>query len=296
MDGVSRCGFVALCGKPNVGKSTLFNRLVGAPLAAATGRPQTTRHNIRGVLTEGAAQFVFVDTPGLAAGRARRLSRLLNANARAAYGRVDAALLVVEAGVWNARDEAVADDLARAGTPVMLCVNKIDRLPDRARLLPYLAALAPRGYAAYVPVSARAGEGLDALKRELARLLPPGPHRFDPEQLSDRPERFFAAERIREQLLVHLREELPYAAHVRVGRYAGDGPRVRVEAQILVERPSQRAILLGRGGARLGAIGRGARLGLERLLERPVALRLHVRVAPRWLRDPRIQAGYRGEA
>ena len=292
---MSRCGFVALCGKPNVGKSTLFNRLLGAPLAAATGRPQTTRHNIRGVRTEGAAQFVFVDTPGLAAGRARRLARLLNANARAAYGRVDAALLVVEAGVWNARDEAVAGDLARAGTPAVLCVNKIDRLPDRARLLPYLASLAPRGYAAYVPVSARTGEGLDALLPELAPLLPPGAHRFDPEQLSDRPERFFAAERIREQLLVHLRAELPYAAHVQVERYA-DGPRVRIEAQVLVERPSQRAILLGRGGARLGAVGRGARLGLERLLGRPVMLRLHVRVRPNWLRDPRIQAGYRDDA
>ena len=296
MDGVSRCGFVALCGKPNVGKSSLFNRLVGAPLAAATGRPQTTRHNIRGILTEGAAQFVFVDTPGLAAGRARRLSRLLNANARAAYERVDAALLVVEAGVWNARDEAVAADLARGAAPVLLCANKIDRLPDRGRLLPYLASLAPRGYAAYVPVSARTGEGLDGLRRELARLLPAGPHRFDPEQLSDRPQRFFAAERIRAQLLVHLREELPYAAHVQIERYADDGPRVRIEAQILVERPSQRAILLGRGGAQLGAIGRGARLGLERWLERPVTLRLHVRVRPNWLRDPRIQAGYRDDA
>ena len=139
--------------------------------------------------------------------------------------------------------------------------------------------------------------GLDGLLADPLRLFRvAGPHRFDPESLSDRSERFFASERLREQLLVHLREELPYAAHVQIGRYASDGPRVRVEAQILVERPSQRAILLGRGGARLGAIGRGARLGLERLLERPVTLRLHVRVRPNWLRDPRIQAGYRGGA
>ena len=288
----TRFGRVALCGKPNVGKSTLFNRLVGAPLSVATPKPQTTRHNILGVRTEGACQLALLDTPGIAALRGRGLARLLTAAARAAAAEVDAAVLVAEAGVWNARDAAVAQGLRDSGLPTLLCINTIDRLGDRALLLPYLARLAPLGFAEYVPVSARTGEGCADLRALLEGRLAPGAHQYAREQQSDRPARFFAAERIREQILVQLRAELPYAAHVEVERYEERAGRVHIEARILVARPSQRAILIGRGGARLGAIGRAARLRLAAQLGRPVQLRLRVQ-ARDWRRDPRIAAGYR---
>ena len=295
MDGVSRCGFVALCGKPNVGKSTLFNRLLAASLAAATGKPQTTRHNIKGVLTEAPAQFVFVDTPGIHSGRARRLSRLLNANARAALGQVDVALFVVEAGVWNRRDERVLEDLRTAAVrTVVLCANKIDRLGDQAQLLPYFAQLAEHGFAEYIPVSARTGEGCAVLKQSLAAWLPEREPLFAADALTDRHERFFMEELIREQLLVQLDQELPYAAHVQVVGFQERNGRTQVAAKILVERVSQRKILLGRNGARIRAVGQAARQRMERLLARPVVLKLHVLVRKKWQQDPRILTSYHG--
>lgn len=291
---MTRCGLAALCGKPNVGKSTLFNRLLGRPLSAATGKPQTTRHNIKGILTEGRDQFVFVDTPGINAGRARRLSPLLNANAGDAMGQVDVAVLVVQAGVWNARDEKVLAELREAKRPAMLCANKIDRLDDPARILPYFEQLAGHGFLEYLPVSARTGEGCAVLKENLAKHLPEREHLFEADALTDRHERFFAEELIREQLLVQLDKELPYAAHVQVAEFRSRGERVRIEAQVLVERASQRKILLGRGGSRIRAIGQAARLRMGALLERPVDLRLHIKVQQDWQRDPGILASYRG--
>ena len=290
---MQRFGRIALCGKPNVGKSTLFNRLLDAPLSVATPKPQTTRHNIRGMATCGAHQMVLVDTPGVAP-RARRLARLLNATAQAGAGEVDAAALVVEALVWNARDAQVAQRLRALDLPVLLCINKIDRIGDRARLLPYLQRLADWGFAEYVPVSARTGEGCAALRALLERYLPAGAHQYGPKQRSDRSARFFAAERIREQLMVQLSAEVPYAAHVEIDSYRELRARVRIEAQILVERPSQRAILIGRGGAQLRDIGRAARLRLQRVLGRPVFLRLRVAVRD-WQRDARIAQSYRGD-
>ena len=294
MGRVTRCGFVAFCGKPNVGKSTLFNRLLGKPLSAATGKPQTTRHNIKGVLTEQGNQFVFVDTPGIHSGRTRALSKLLNANACEAMSQVDVALMVVEAGVWNARDEKVLGDLREAGIPLMLCANKIDRLPEQALLLPYFAQLAEHEFLEYIPVSARTGEGCEVLKENLAKQVPEREHLFGADALTDRHERFFAEELIREQLLVQLDKELPYAMHVQVTGFQNQEERVHIGAQILVERESQRKIVLGRNGSRISSIGRAARLRMAELLELPVILKLHVKVQPNWQRDPNIQASYRG--
>ncbi len=296
MDASSRCGFVALCGKPNVGKSTLFNRLLRRTLAAATGKPQTTRHNIRGVLTEGRDQLVLVDTPGINSGRTRALSRLLNANARDAMSQVDVAALVVEAGVWNARDEKVLDSLREAKIPILLCANKVDRLSDPALILPYFAKLAELDFREYFPVSARTGEGREDLIKVLARHVPERPHLFEADVMSDRHERFFAEELIREQLLVQLDKELPYAAHVHVTAFRLQGERAHVSARILVERESQRKILLGRAGERIGSIGRAARLRMGELLDRPVVLKLRVVVRRDWQRDERILASYRGDA
>ena len=291
---MTRCGFVALCGKPNVGKSTLFNRLLERPLSAATGKPQTTRHNIKGILTERGNQFAFVDTPGIYSGRIRMLSRLLNANACDAMGQVDVAMMVVEVGVWNARDEKVFGELRDAKTPILLCANKIDRLSDPALTLPYFARLAEREFLEYLPVSARTGEGCGALKENLAKHIPEREHLFEEDALTDRHERFFVEELIREQLLVQLDKELPYAMHVQVIGFQRQKERVRISAQILVERESQRKILLGRNGTRIGAIGRAARLRMAGLLDQPVYLKLHVKVRPNWQRDPDILASYRG--
>ncbi len=294
MDTVTRCGFVAFCGKPNVGKSTLFNRLLERPLSAATGKPQTTRHNIKGILTEQSNQFVFVDTPGIHSGRTRALSKLLNANAFDAMSQVDVAMLVVEVGVWNARDEKVLEELRDAKIPVMLCANKIDRLPDQALILPYFSQLAEHEFLEYLPVSARSGEGCAVLKENLAKYIPKREHLFEADALTDRHERFFAEELIREQLLVQLDKELPYAMHVQVTDFQHQGERVHISAQILVERESQRKILLGKNGSRIGAVGQAARLRMGELLDLPVVLKLHVKVQPNWQRDPNILASYRG--
>ncbi len=294
MDIVTRCGFVALCGKPNVGKSTLFNRLLEKPLSAATGKPQTTRHNIKGILTEQGNQFVFVDTPGIHSGRVRALSQLLNANASEAMGQVDVAVMVVEVGVWNARDEKVLGELRDAKIPVMLCANKIDRMPDQALILPYFAQLAEHEFLEYIPISARTGEGCTVLKENLVKYVPEREHLFEADALTDRHERFFAEELIREQLLIQLDKELPYVMHVQVTDFQNQEERVHISAQILVERESQRKILLGRNGTRISAIGRAARLRMAELLDQPVVLKLHVKVQPNWQRDPNILASYRG--
>ncbi len=291
---LSRCGFVALCGKPNVGKSTLFNKLLKTPLVATTGKPQTTRHNIKGILTEGETQFVFVDTPGIHSGRTRRLSRLLNANARAALERVDVAAFLVEAPVWNERDERVLQDLREARVPTLLCANKIDRMGDQAELLPYFEKLATHEFLEYVPISARTGEGCTLLKKLLATRLPQRGNLFDSEDLSDRHERFFVEELIREQLLVQLDKELPYATHVMVKDFRERGAHVHIDAQILVERVSQRKIVLGRGGSRIRDIGTAARARIEQLLERPVMLRLHVLVRLKWQQNPDLMRSYHG--
>ena len=294
MADVNRCGFVALCGKPNVGKSTLFNRLLGTPLAAATGKPQTTRHNIKGILTEGDTQFVFVDTPGIHSGRTRRLSRLLNANARAALGSVDVAAFLVEVPVWNERDERVLQDLHEAHVPTLLCANKIDRMDNQAELLPYFEKLMRHEFLEYVPISARTGEGCGLLKKLLAVRLPQRRHLFDAEELSDRHERFFVEELIREQLLVQLDKELPYATHVMVRDFKEHGEHVHIDARILVERVSQRKIILGRGGAQIREIGTAARKRIEQLLGRRVMLRLHVVVQQKWQQNPNLIRSYHG--
>ena len=207
---------------------------------------------------------------------------------------VDVAMLVVEVGVWNARDEKVLDELRDAKIPVLLCANKIDRLPDQALILPYFAQLAEHGFLEYVPVSARTGEGCAVLKENLAKYIPKREHLFDADALTDRRERFFAEELIREQLLVQLDKELPYAMHVHVTGFQHQGEQVHISAQILVERESQRKILLGKNGSRISAVGKAARLRIEGLLDQPVVLKLHVKVQPNWQRDPNILASYRG--
>ncbi len=293
-----RCGFVALAGRPNVGKSTLLNALLGQKVSIVSPKPQTTRHRIRGVETGQDYQAIYVDTPGWHRPRGRGLGRALNRAmvraAQATLGDVDLILLVVEALRWTELDEGILALARKArgpeGRPVPLvaAVNKVDRVPDKRRLLPYLDELSRRAaFEAIVPVSAARGTNLDRLKGEVRRLLPEGPPLFPPGQCTDRDPAFLAAELVREQLMRRLGEELPYRVAVAVESMREEGERLHVHAVIWVERESHKPIVIGKGGAMLKEVGRRARLEMEQLFGRRVHLELWVRVREGWSDDER---------
>jgi GTP-binding protein Era len=294
-----RAGTVAIVGRPNVGKSTLLNRVLGLKVAIVTPRPQTTRTRILGVWNGEGAQIAFLDTPGLHRAEGP-LNRRMVEVALGAMGEVDAVLLLVEAGTAPDGSVEVGDatrwiveQVARSRKPAVLGISKMDRAP-RQTLLPVMAAYQDlHPWAEIVPFSARTGENLEALLATLARQLPPAAAPlFPPDLLTDQAERQLAAEYVREQVMLHTREELPYAAAVEIEAFdeseRARGPRglVQIDALISVEREGQKAIVIGHGGEMLKRIGTGARQGLERLLGCKVFLRLHVRVEERWTERP----------
>jgi GTPase len=282
----TRCGYVALVGAPNAGKSTLLNRLVGRKLAIVTPKPQTTRSRLFGIAIEGRAQIVYVDTPGIFAPR-RRLDRAMVACAWSGAEDADRIVLVVDATRGVDRDtRTILDRLAERGGKSILALNKID-LVRRDGLLGLAADLTKEGdLDPVLMLSGLTGDGVADLKRHLAAVLPPGPWLFPEDQVSDAPERLLAAEITREQVFLQLHDELPYAATVETERWQDrpDGS-VRIEQVIYVRRPGQRAIALGGGGKRIKAIGIRARAELERLLERRVHLFLFVKVRENWIDD-----------
>jgi GTP-binding protein Era len=280
-----RCGHVAIVGRPSVGKSTLVNRLVGQKLSITSSKPQTTRHRIVGILTEPDRQFVFVDTPGFQTLHRSRLNERMNRTVVDSLAGVDVAVLVVDAVRLSQADRDVAA-LLPAELPVVVAVNKVDRLADKKALLPRLAEIAAwRAFAAIVPVSAEKGTQVEALKEEVGKLLPEGPAIFGEDELTDRDERFLAAEFVREKIFRLLGDEVPYATAVGIDRFQHDGPVRRIFASVYVDKPSQRAILLGSGGERMKAIGAAARRDLERLYGGPVYLEIWVRVKKGWADD-----------
>jgi GTP-binding protein Era len=296
-------GTVAILGRPNVGKSTLLNQMVGEKLAIVTPKPQTTRNRILGVWNGPAGQIVFLDTPGVHAARSP-LNRFMVDEALAVIDGADAALLVVEprpsaAGVKvDPGERRILDLLGEAKKPAVLAINKVDTVKAKAALLPLLASWQERwAFAALVPVSARRGTGVAALLAELARILPEGPPLYDADTLTDRTERFLAGELIREQLFLALRQELPYSVAVVVDDWQERPERgdVVIDASIVVERESQKSIVLGKGGTMIRDIGALARAEVTRLLGRPAHLRLHVKVAPDWTssREALARLGYR---
>ena len=281
-----RSGTIAVLGRPNVGKSTLVNALVGFKVSIVAPKPQTTRHRILGIATRDDAQFVFVDTPGLHAGGGRAINRYLNRAARGAVLDADAVLLVVEAGRWTDEDESALRVARESGLPVVAALNKIDRVRQRDALLPELAELAQRhAFAALVPISAEKRTNLDGLEVELRRLLPERAPAYEPDATTDRSERFLATELIREQVVLQLREELPHSATVEIESYEHAGDEVRIEASIFVEREGQKAIVVGSGGAQIKKIGIAARRELERMTGATVHLMLHARVRDKWSDD-----------
>lgn len=288
MNAPSRCGFIALVGRPNVGKSTLLNQMLGQKISITSKKPQTTRHRILGVLTEGPAQFIFVDTPGIHREEKRVLNRVLNQSSGAALQDADVLVFVVEALKWNDEDQHVLDLVAQTDRPRVLVLNKIDQVRDRALLLPFIKQLSERcEFAAIVPVSAESGEQVAYLLRELESRLPEGEHLFPEDQVTDRSVRFMAAEIIREKIMRQLGEEIPYNVAVEIESFKQEGRLVRIHGLIWVEREGQKKIVIGQGGERLKRIGTDARRDLERLLETRVMLELWVKVKSGWSNDER---------
>lgn len=282
-----RCGTVVLAGRTNVGKSTLLNALVGQKLSIVTPKAQTTRQRIAGVLTRPEFQLILQDTPGFGAPAGRRLNQTMHREAVAAIATADAAILITAATRWTSEDDAVLAQLASAGTPIVVAVNKIDRVRPKERLLPYLEELSGRHpFAAIVPVSALRGENLARLVDAVVALLPVAAPTYPGDQVTDRNERFMAAEVVREKLMLALHDELPYRIAVEIERFEDtpDG-RVEIDAIIWVEREGQRKIVIGSKGEGLKAIGRAARMELNELLGRRVHLSTWVKLREDWTDD-----------
>jgi GTP-binding protein Era len=293
-----RSGFVALVGRPNVGKSTLLNQLVGEKVAITSPIAQTTRNRLRAILTTPAAQLVLVDTPGIHKPHHLLGERLVQ-TARGAIGEVDLVLLLVDGSQPAGRgDSFIVDLLNSARAPVHVALNKHD-LVDPAQ-----ASELEASYRELVPdwplhpVSALTGEGTDGLVAALSAALPEGPHLYPPDAVSDQPEQLLLAELIREQVLQHTREEVPHSVAVQIERIVDDGPRTAVLATVLVERNSQKGILIGKGGRMLRDIGSGARQQMQKLINGPVYLELFVKVVPNWRRSASrlAELGYRGDS
>ncbi len=283
-----RCGFAALVGRPNVGKSTLLNALIGQKVSIVTPRPQTTRHRILGLLQLPNAQIAFVDTPGLHSQAKRALNKAMNRTAAAALEDADLAVFVVEALVWNSEDEQVLKRIARAGRPVLVAVNKVDKAKPRERLLPYLAELDRRhGFLALVPVSALKEKNLDDLRQAIAAHLPVSPPLFPDGELTDRGVEFRIAEMIREKLTLELNQEVPYGIAVEVEKLAEQDGQLTVDAAVWVDREGQKPIVIGAKGERLKRVGTSARLALNGLLGRRLHLNLWVKVRENWADNAR---------
>jgi GTP-binding protein Era len=280
------CGTVAIVGRPNVGKSTLLNRLLGQKIAITSHKAQTTRHAILGIQSRDEGQIVYVDTPGLHQRGGSALNRMLNRTARAALADVDLILFVLEAGRFSDEDRLALEAAVAAGPPVMAAVNKVDRVRDKSRLLPFLAELSRHhAFIEMVPVSAETGDQVALLEDQLLAHLPEGERLYPDDQLTDRSERFFAAELLREQLTRRYAKELPYAVTVEIERFEDQRGRYLIHALIWVEREGQKAIIIGRGGEALKATSTEARKQMQRMFDRPVHLEVWVKVKQSWSSD-----------
>jgi len=284
-DPAYRCGTVAIVGRPNVGKSTLLNALVGQKVSITSRKPQTTRHRVTGVLTRPGAQYVFVDTPGFQSLHGGPLNRALNRAVRAVLDEVDAVLFVIEAGRFEDADRSVLRLLPQR-VPVVLVANKSDRSGGPERMLPFLrTAAAAFEFAAVVPVSAARGRNLGELLKVLAPLLPAQPPLFDAEMLTDRSERFLAAEIVREKLFRLLGDEVPYGAAVTIDQFREEGRLRRIHAAIVVDKENHKAMVVGKGGAKLKAVASAARRDMEKLFGGKVFLEVWVKVRGGWTED-----------
>lgn len=284
----TRCGYIALVGRPNVGKSTLLNRLIGQKLCITSRKPQTTRHRIMGIKTDGDVQYVFVDTPGMHVDTKHAMNRYLNRAASTTILDVDIIVFVIEASGWTKEDDLVLEKLKEADAPVVVAINKVDRLVNKEKLLPLLAELSEKmPFKDIIPLSATKGVNIEILEQQLATMLPHSEFFFAEDQITDRSMRFVAAELIREKLIRRLGKELPYALTVEIEEYQEEDGILTVGAVIWVERAGQKSIVIGKDGSMLKEIGRQSREDLEKMLETKVFVRLWVKVREGWSDDER---------
>jgi len=278
-----RFGYVSIIGRPNVGKSTLLNQILGQKVSIVTAKPQTTRQKLAGIKTTPKGQVVYVDTPGIHHSAKRALNRYMNRVAQASFRDVDLVLFLVEAGNWSRQDEFVAKALRSVDVPVMLVLNKIDLVPDKETLLAFIDKnFRNEDYAGIMMISAKKGSGVEELEKQVLNRLPFSRPFYDADQFTDRSERFLAAEMIREQLTLRLHQELPYALTVQIEEFKRTKTMLTIGAIIYVERDSQKQITIGKNGVVLKQVGSGARIVLEELFGEKIFLRLWVKVSKDW--------------
>ncbi|OZB85276.1 MAG: GTPase Era, partial [Thiotrichales bacterium 12-47-6] len=288
IDSAFRCGTIAIVGRPNVGKSTLMNGLIGQKISITSPKPQTTRHRIHGILTLDEAQLVFVDTPGIHLNGGKALNRVMNRTASSALEGVDVVMMLVEAGRFTDEDARVAQLIANVKVPVVLVINKVDKIQPREKLLPYLAELGQKvTFTESLPISAYDKKHTQLVINTLIKHLPEGEAMFDEDMVTDASSRFLAAEMVREKLMRRLEKEIPYGLTVEIEKYEVTPERVIIDALILVEREGQKRIVIGEGGGVLKQVGSEARQDLMRMLDSRVHLQLWVKVKDNWSDDER---------
>ena len=284
----SRCGYVAIVGRPNVGKSTLLNHILGQKISITSRKPQTTRNAVVGIKTEGDVQIIFVDTPGMHLGQQKAINRYMNKAATTAMKDVDVVVFVIDRFIWTEEDEAVAEKLQNINCPIILAVNKVDQIEDKETLLPHLQTLSEKlNVAEIVPMSALRNTNLDRLENLIVERLPEGIHMYPEDQITDRSSRFMAAEIVREKITRQLGDELPYEMAVEIEEFKQEGNLLNISALILVERDGQKKILIGDKGSRIKLIGTEARVDMEKLFEMKIMLKLWVKVKSGWSDDER---------
>ncbi|MFZ7223118.1 GTPase Era [Avibacterium avium] len=283
------CGFIAIVGRPNVGKSTLLNKILGQKISITSRKAQTTRHRILGIQTEGPYQAIYVDTPGLHIEEKRAINRLMNRAASSAIGDVDLIIFVVDGTHWNADDEMVLNKLRRAKAPVVLAINKIDNIKDKEDLLPFITEISQKfDFKAIIPISAQRGNNVQELEKIVRESLREGVHHFPEDYVTDRSQRFMASEIIREKLMRFMGEELPYSVTVEIEQFkTNERGTYEINALILVERDGQKKMVIGNKGQKIKVIGTEARADMERLFDNKVHLELWVKVKSGWADDER---------
>ncbi|MDC3032481.1 GTPase Era [Litorivicinus sp.] len=285
---ITRFGFVSIVGRPNVGKSTLLNHILGFKLSITSRKPQTTRHRVLGIWTENECQIAFVDTPGMHTDQPKAMNRLMNQTAELALSGVDAVVMLTDGKIWNELDQRVYEKVSRSKASKYWVINKVDKLDDKNELLPHIqTTVDTHVFDEVFPVSALKNLNLEPLLGALKLQMPNGPFMYKEDQITDRSERFLTAEIVREQIMRQLGDEVPYETTVEVESFEHRGDRVGIHALISVERDGQKAILVGEGGTRLKQIGIEARKRLENLLDAHVALKLWVKVRTSWSNDER---------
>lgn len=289
------CGYIALLGRPNVGKSTLLNRILQQKISITSRKPQTTRHCILGINTVLDHQYIYVDTPGIHQEQKMAINRMMNKNAIATLKDVDVAVFLIEAGIWRDEDEYVLNLIKKANTPCFAVINKVDKVKDKNNLLPFVEKLAERyPFQALIPLSAKTGFQIDNLEQSLKPYLPEGPFLFEEDQVTDRPIRFICAELLREKIFRFCGEELPYSVNVDIESFKEEENLITIHALIFVSKENHKRMIIGDKGQKLKEMATSARLDMEKLLEKKVFLQCWCKVKPDWYDNERFlkQLGY----